>query len=159
MIDVNGRTAKLPSKSVGNQYADASVRGPQRAAVGLSRSEAGVESASAERFPMNVWLCDRPDCPGKTIGSSLFRCVEPQSTTKYGPPGKPAPRGVGYRAANAVAATPTAVSSASTTTANRRRVTPVDTPLARAWAPAAEASRAARLLASRSQSSLRRACG
>jgi hypothetical protein len=34
-------------------------------------SDAGVVAAFTERFPMNVWLCEAPGRPGKTIGSSF----------------------------------------------------------------------------------------
>src|SRR5215211_3400188 len=125
MIDVSGRTgSRSLSKSVGNQYAEASVRGPHRAAAGSWRSDAGVENASVSRLPTNVWPCERPGWRGKTIGSSLLRWVDEHATTKYGPPGKPVTRGRGYGAPSAscaAAATPSAASSALATTANRRR--------------------------------------
>ena len=82
MIETSGRTGFPNSKRVGNQYAERSVLGPQRAFAGFSFSVAGVESASAERLPMKVWLCERPGCLKKTIGSSLLRCVELHETTK-----------------------------------------------------------------------------
>ena len=37
---------------------------------------------------MYVWLWERPGCPGNRIGSSLLRWLKPQTTVKYGPPGK-----------------------------------------------------------------------
>jgi len=39
-------------------------------------SEAVVVSASTERLPMYVWLCDRPGWRGKTTGSSLLRWLK-----------------------------------------------------------------------------------
>jgi hypothetical protein len=82
MIETSGRTGTPRSYSVGNQYAERSVRGPQRALAGFALSDAGVESASVERLPTNVWLCDFPGWLKKTIGSSLLRCVELHETTK-----------------------------------------------------------------------------
>src|SRR5262245_58861073 len=34
---------------------------------------------------MNVWSCDLPGCPGKTIGSSLLRWLKRQPLTKLTP--------------------------------------------------------------------------
>ena len=41
-------------------------------------SVCGVEVAFAAGLPTNVWLCAAPARPGKTIGSSLSRCVSVQ---------------------------------------------------------------------------------
>jgi hypothetical protein len=50
--------------------------------VSLRRSDAGVDHASTSRLPMYVWLCERPGSPGKTIGSSLLRWLNPQPMVK-----------------------------------------------------------------------------
>ena len=56
--------------SVGNQYADLSCGTVQLVVVPLATSDAAVVWAFVERLPMNVWLCEAPAWPGKTIGSS-----------------------------------------------------------------------------------------
>ena len=79
--------------------------------VSPPRSLAGVVDASTSVFPMYVWLCERPGCPGKRIGSSLLRWLKPQTTVKYGPPGKF--RAVGFFVASGVADEPVAVRTAA----------------------------------------------
>ena len=56
--------------SVGNQYAERSCGTVQLVVVPAATSEAAVVWAFVVELPMNVWLCEAPAWPGKTIGSS-----------------------------------------------------------------------------------------
>jgi hypothetical protein len=58
----SGATGRPSANSVGTQYADVSAAGLHL--VAWPRSEAGVELAFVVLLPMNVWLWERPGCPG-----------------------------------------------------------------------------------------------
>src|SRR3954467_4167550 len=66
--------------SVGTQYA--AVSPGRRHDVLCPWSEASVENAFVVAFPRNVWSCESPGWPGKTIGSSVLRWLKPQPLTK-----------------------------------------------------------------------------
>ena len=72
----SGATSWRPTYRVGTQYADESKSDSHDVSPPIN--ELGVVSASTERFPMNVWLCDFPGWPGNTIGSSLLRWLKLQ---------------------------------------------------------------------------------
>jgi hypothetical protein len=60
---------RLPLRtSVGTQYAAVSAFRPH--VVAARRSSPIVASARIALLPKNVWSCERPGCPGYTIGSS-----------------------------------------------------------------------------------------
>ena len=71
---MSGVTSFCPTKRVGIQYADESLSDSQLLLPPMS--EADVVSASTDRFPMYVWLCERPGCRGNTTGSSLLRWLK-----------------------------------------------------------------------------------
>jgi hypothetical protein len=71
---VSGFTTFRLSYSVGTQYADESTGSSHDVRPPIS--DAGVADASTVRFPTKVWLCERPGCSGKRIGSSFGRWLK-----------------------------------------------------------------------------------